>query len=98
MTEKTIVNAIIKYLRTFDNCFCFKEHGGVYGTAGIPDVICCYKGRFLAFEVKTEKGKATELQKATISKILQADGIAVIVRSVDEVKAVIQKMEVGCDD
>ncbi len=92
MVEKTIVNAILKYLRTFDNCFCFKEHGGVYGTAGIPDIICCYKGRFFAFEVKTEKGRATELQKATIEKIIRAGGIAEIVRSVDDVRAILREI------
>ncbi len=53
MTEKDITNKILKYLKAIDNCFVFKEHGGMYGTAGIPDIICCIAGRFVAFEVKT---------------------------------------------
>ena len=61
----------------------------MYGTAGIPDIIACVDGRFYAFEVKTETGKATELQKATIRKIQRAGGMAVIVRSVSEVRAVL---------
>jgi len=61
----------------------------MYGTAGIPDIIACVNGRFYAFEVKTETGKATELQKATIRKIQRAGGTAVIVRSVSEVRAVL---------
>lgn len=92
MAEKTLVNAIIKYLKSLDDCFCFKEHGGIYGTAGIPDIICCYRGAFIAFEVKTQKGRATELQKATIARINAAGGTAVIVRSVDEVKNIIKRM------
>ena len=48
-------------------CFAWKEHGGMYGTAGIPDIIACVDGRFYAFEVKTETGKPTKLQ-ATIRK------------------------------
>ena len=92
MSEKLIVNAIIKYLKALDNCFCFKEHGGIYGTAGIPDIICCLKGRFIAFEVKTESGRETELQKATIKKINKAGGISEVVRSVDEVKEILQKI------
>lgn len=91
MSEKVIVNAIIKYLKSLDNCFCFKEHGGIYGTAGIPDIICCYTGKFLAFEVKTEQGKVSEIQKAIIAKINKADGVARIVRNVEEVKAVISE-------
>jgi len=93
MLEKDITNKILKYLKTLDKCYCFKEHGGSYGSAGIPDIICCYRGRFVAFEVKTEKGRTTKLQDLNILKINEADGIAVVVRSVDDVKNVIKGME-----
>lgn len=58
MAERDIVTAILRLLRKTPNCFCWKEHGGMYGTAGIPDVIACINGRFVAFEVKTETGHA----------------------------------------
>ena len=87
MQENTIVKGILAYLRSLNDCFCWKEHGGMYGTAGLPDIICCYKGRFIAFEVKNAKGKVTELQKRTMGEINSAGGEAMIVRSVDEVKA-----------
>lgn len=89
MFEKDIVSKIMKYLKTVPRCFCWKEHGGMYGTAGIPDIIACVDGRFFAFEVKTETGKPTALQEATIRKILAAGGTAVVVRSVDEVRGII---------
>ncbi len=57
MLEKNITNKILKYLKSLDKCFCFKEHGGNYGSSGIPDIICCYHGHFIGFEVKTDKGK-----------------------------------------
>ena len=75
---------------------CFeapKERAGMLlleGTAGIPDIIACIGGRFFAFEVKTESGRVTKLQEATIRKILAAGGIASVVRSVAEVQAVIE--------
>ena len=90
MSETDIVRAILRYLKTVDQCFCWKEHGGMYGTAGIPDIICCYRGRFYGFEVKTETGKPTELQKATIRKINRAGGTAAIVRSVDDVRRILE--------
>lgn len=90
MKESDIVRAILKYLKTVPNCFAWKEHGGMYGTAGVPDIIACIGGRFYALEVKTEKGKATALQEATIRKIQNAGGIAAIVRSVDEVRVLLQ--------
>ena len=89
MLEKDIVNKIMKYLKTVPRCFAWKEHGGMYGTAGIPDVIACVNGRFFAFEVKTDTGKTTALQDATIRKILSAGGRAFVVRSVDEVRTAI---------
>ena len=39
MKESDIVKAIMKYLKTVPRCFAWKEHGGMYGTAGIPDII-----------------------------------------------------------
>lgn len=89
MNESDIVKAIMKYLKSVPRCFCWKEHGGMYGTAGIPDIIACINGHFFGFEVKTDVGKPTKLQEATIRKILAAGGAAVVVRSVDEVKAVV---------
>ncbi len=90
MLEKDIVKAIMKYLKTVPGCFAWKEHGGMYGTAGIPDIIACVDGRFYGFEVKTETGKPTKLQEATIRKILKAGGTALIVRSVNEVRYAIE--------
>ena len=89
MKEADIVKVIMKYLKTVPKCFAWKEHGGMYGTSGIPDIIACVNGRFYGFEVKTEIGKPTALQQATIRKILVAGGTAVVVRSVDEVRAVL---------
>ena len=89
MKEVDIVKAIMKYLKTVPGSFCWKEHGGMYGTAGIPDIIACINGHFYGFEVKTENGKPTKLQEATIRKILAAGGTALVVRSVDEVRTVI---------
>lgn len=53
MKESDIVRAIMKYLKDVPRCFCWKEHGGMYGTAGVPDIIACINGHFYGFEVKT---------------------------------------------
>lgn len=77
MLEKDIVAAIMRHLKTVPDCFAWKTHGGIYGTAGIPDIVCCYKGFFLAFEVKTPSGRLTKLQESTIEKIKAAKGRAI---------------------
>ena len=84
--EADIVKAIMKYLKTVPRCFFFKEHGGMYGTAGIPDIIVCIDGHFFGFEVKTAVGRPTKLKEAISQKILAAGGTALVVRSVAEVK------------
>lgn len=68
MKEKTITNQILKYLKTKQECFAFKKHGGLCSTAGIPDIICCRRGKFVSFEVKTLSEKLSKLQKITIKR------------------------------
>jgi mevalonate kinase len=90
--ENEIIADIKDYLKTVDNCFFWKEHGGQFGQAGIPDIIVCLNGRFIALEVKTEKGKITVLQEVTLRKIRKAGGTAEVVRSVADVKAILTKL------
>ena len=91
MLERDIVAAIKRYLASLgSDVFFWKEHGGPYGTSGVPDIICCYKGRFLGLEAKLPGGRLTELQKRALDKINRAGGIARRVESVDDVRAVIR--------
>ena len=94
MLERDVVAAIKKYLISLGgDIFFWKEHGGPYGTSGIPDIICCYKGRFLGLEAKLPGGKLTELQKRMLDKINAAGGIARRVQSVDDVKVIIAQAD-----
>ena len=77
-------------LRTIRNVF----GRTVQPVAGIPDVIACINGRFVAFEVKTETGKLTKLQEITIQKIRNAKGQAFKVTSAAEVAAILKELEV----
>jgi len=92
MSEQDLVNKIKRYLQSKENLFYWKEHGGQYGTAGIPDIIVCYKGKFIAFECKKPGGKPTILQKITLVKIERAGGIARIVTDLDQVKEIIENL------
>ena len=92
MLEKEIVAQIMRYLKTLPCCFAWKTHGGMYGVAGLPDVICCYHGLFVGLEVKTPSGKLTKLQEATLHRIQAAKGQAFKVTSVDEVKEILHNL------
>lgn len=93
MQEKDITNAILKHLKSVPHCFCFKEHGGMYGTAGIPDIICCINGLFVAFEVKQPSGKLTKLQEITMKRIRRAKGKAYKVTSVKDVISILDDLK-----
>ena len=97
MNEAALIQRIRKYLATVPECFFWKEHGGQYGTAGIPDIIVCHNGRFIALEAKVGKNKPTKLQSATIDKIRQAGGKAAVVYSVEDVRAVLEESEADHD-
>ena len=58
--------------------FYFKSHGSEFQMSGLPDIIGCYKGRFIGIEVKDPEGNhpTSELQKKRIREIRQAGGIA----------------------
>jgi hypothetical protein len=84
MLEKDIQTKIIKYLKSI-GAYVIKTQMGIYTSAGTPDIIACYKGVFIAFEVKSEKGKTTALQELHIKEIKKSGGHAEVVRSVSDV-------------
>ena len=92
MLERDIIAAILRHLKTVPDCFAWKTHGGPYGTAGIPDIIACIGGQFVAFEAKTQSGKLTKLQEITIKRINEAKGKAFTVTSVEEVKMILKNL------
>lgn len=90
--ESNITRSILKYLKTVDNCFAWKAHGGYYGVAGIPDIVCCLNGHFLALEVKRPGNKPTKQQAAVLGKINRAGGRAFVVYGVNEVREIVKEI------
>ena len=46
--------------------------------AGVPDILACVNGHFVAIEVKAENGKPTELQKWNVKQINKCKGVGLI--------------------
>jgi len=93
MKEQSLIEQVKSYLNGYPGLFYWKEHGGIYGTAGIPDIIICYQGRFIALECKSKNRKPTVLQQITINKINRAGGTAVVVYCLDEVKELLKQFK-----
>ena len=49
-----------------------------YTKVGVPDILACVNGCFVAIEVKAPNGKASELQKYNIAQINKNSGFAIV--------------------
>ena len=70
-------------------------HG--FGRSGVPDIIACTNGRFLAVECKAGKNKPTALQVREIENIRKAGGVAVVANEEnwEMVRELVRKLKVG---
>ena len=84
MTEKSIVNSIVKYLESLPRCHVVKTCGAML-PAGTPDLIGCYDGWAFAFEVKRPGEKATAIQKYDLEQWMHAGAVVAVVTSVRDV-------------
>ena len=57
---------------------CTPVSGG-FGNSGVPDVLICYKGRFIGIECKAGKGKLTALQQHNLNAIELNGGVALVI-------------------
>lgn len=96
--EKAIENKIKAYLKS-RKIYHFKNHGNIYTEKGRPDIVGCYRGRFIAIEVKREKGGIiSEAQKIHEKKILLNEGYHIYATSLDEVKDFINNIDKELDN
>lgn len=89
--ETKLQRKVQKYLQEI-GCYEFKVHGSLYMKAGIPDIICCYKGLFVGIETKVGRNKQSELQKIHERDILRAKGIYILAYSLEDVKNVLENL------
>jgi len=91
--ESKIQRQILDYLDTIPNLYAIKVLTA--NVRGVPDILCCHKSKFIAFEVKSKWNLTTAIQRYNLDTIIKAGGTAAVVRSVSEVKRILG--EVGHD-
>ena len=72
--KKKVVDVIKKY-----GAYYFFPATGGYGRSGVPDIVCCHRGVFIAIECKAGTNKPTPLQEAEMGKIRKAQGFVLVV-------------------
>jgi hypothetical protein len=76
--EKNFQAKVVKKLKTLKNTWFYKASDRVKN--GIPDIIACVDGAFVALELKrAESAKATPLQLHTLEEIGAANGFTWVV-------------------
>lgn len=102
LRRNQVKKSILEYLKYIPKCSVFPiPTTGIFdprtkrfrkspGRLGTPDILLCYNGLFIALEVKTKTGRATENQLKVIEDVRKCGGIAEIVRSIDDVKKILE--------
>lgn len=79
MTPEAKVKAsVVKLLKKHEIYHFFPATHG-FGRSGVPDIICCMHGLFVAIECKAGAGKTTALQDRELKRISDARGVTFVV-------------------
>lgn len=80
--EALVKRKVVAVLKAHDAYYFYPVMGG-YGRSGIPDIICCVNGYFLAIECKAGRGKTTALQELELEKIAAAGGQTLVINEIN---------------
>lgn len=91
MTESSLRRACMRWLKTQPASYIWyvKYPGGPFSRSGVPDLLLCVGGRFVAVELKTETGRLTPMQQREASRIARAGGVVATVRSVAHLESLV---------
>jgi Holliday junction resolvase len=90
---KDIVTALLKQY----GAYFFSPPSNGFGRAGIPDIIGCLHGRYIAIECKAGKNKPTALQIRELNLTAKAGGVALIIRE-DNINEVVLALQLIKDE
>lgn len=81
-TPEALVKKKIRAILDAHGVYYAMPIGTGYGNSGVPDFLCCVKGKFLAIEAKAGKGKTTALQDDHLRRIDEAGGTQMVVNEI----------------
>lgn len=79
-TPEAKVKKAVKAILDEMHVYHFSPFQAGMGRAGIPDIICCYNGRFIGIECKAGNNITTALQNRELAAIHAAGGFAFVIR------------------
>jgi hypothetical protein len=91
--ESKVKRKVAEILIEYD-AYYFSPPANGFGRAGIPDIIACYCGQFIAIECKAGKNITTALQRKELSRIEKAGGYSLVINesNIDQLVAVLDQI------
>lgn len=95
MTPEAKVKKQVKKILDDLGAYHFSPLTAGYGRSGVPDIIACYKGKFIGIECKAGDNKPTLLQLRNIEDIKRNQGLAIVVNegNIKELLAMLKEIE-----
>lgn len=91
--EKKVKQAVTKILDAY-GAYYFSPVTGGFGRSGVPDIIVCFKGLFIAIECKAGGNQPTALQLKEMDKIgSRGGGVAIVINehNIDFVRQTLER-------
>jgi hypothetical protein len=106
LTETALVGAIKQFLelagalviRVNSGAFAGSHNGRrrfvkLNSEPGCSDLLACYRGRFVALEVKKPGKHATPIQESFLAGVRAAGGLAAVVTSIEDVQQLLDSIQ-----
>ena len=104
MKERDLQRAVLDYFALQKDCFAIRVntqgvplHGrdGFRPSPmkGIADILVCIKGRFLAIELKSDKGKVSLEEQTFLDSVHKSGGFAIVASSLDAVMDIVEQIK-----
>lgn len=95
MRNEAGVKQAVKVILKTRGVYYFMPSASIYGRTGIPDFVCCYRGRFIGIETKFGYNKQTANQKREEVEIVSASGVYLLIHenNIDNINNVLDAID-----
>ena len=93
-TPESKVKKKVRTLLDAYGVYHFMPPANGFGRAGIPDIVGCFRGQFIAVECKAGNNTTTALQDRELQRIKEAGGYALVINenNINELKELMEWM------
>jgi Holliday junction resolvase len=96
MKESTVAAGTDRILNR-RGAYVVNIHGAGIGRNGIADRLACYRGRFLALELKAPGRRPTRLQQYELDQAANAGAITAVITNPDQATQILDRIDAELD-